>query len=432
MSVFQIVILAVFAVFLIIGVLLFAGVGGFGSQDNPIGEVVIWGTYDENLMNRFINELSIDDSRLDGVTYIEKDPRFFNEELVEALASGSGPDLFFLFQEDIVRHEDKIQPISYEIMSEREFKDTFVEEGELFLESRGILGMPFILDPMVLYWNRAHYATAGISRPPRFWDEFLSIAIDGVLTKKGENGAIVQSSLSFGEYRNIIHAKELLSMLMLQAGNSIAKRQEGQVVSQLRFRLSDNQFPAENALRFYTDFANPLKSVYSWNRALPEAQKAFARGILSSYIGFSSEIRSIRAQNANLNFDVAAVPQVRTSNLSVTFGNMIALATPKTSQNQIGAMSTAFILTSENALQKLSDVTGLPPVLRALLTARPSDPFKAIFTDAALQSRAWLDPNSKETETIFQNMIESVVSGRLRISEVIRISDSEIESLLRN
>lgn len=436
MNTFQLFVTGAFIFFLIAGVLIFAGVGGFGGKKDRIGPVVIWGTYDERVINNVIEDLAIDDNRLDDVSYVEKDPRSFNEELVEALASGSGPDLFFLKQDNVLRHRDKIQTIPYDVMSEREFRDTFIEEGELFLNDSGITALPFIIDPMVMYWNRNHYANSGIAQPPQFWDEFLPISMDGELTKRGETGAILLSALAMGEYQNIAHSKELLSTLIMQAGSRIvavdsSREDNGNIISQLDLRIDGGQTPAENALRFYTDFANSVKSVYSWNRSLPEARSAFVGEKLATYFGFASELQSIREQNPNLNFDVALIPQVRNSNINVSFGSMVGLAVPKASQNINGAVSVAFILTSSDAISMISDAVSLAPIRRDLLATRPTDPFKSIFADATLQSRAWLDPDTKKTEDIFKNMIESVISGRSRISDAIQTADTELGNLLR-
>lgn len=432
LSTFQIIVTGAFIFFAVIGVLLFAGLGNLGGGDTDIGAVTMWGTYDDRVMNGLLNELSFSDKRFDNVTYIEKDPRTFDESLVEALASGDGPDIFFLGQNTILRHKDKIFPISYDLMSEREFKNTFIQEGELFLNTDGIIGLPFIVDPMILYWNRDHYAQAGVSRPPQFWDELLSLTPNGVLTTRGESGAVLRSAISIGEYQNIAHAKELLSMLILQAGGKLTVRdQNGSLSSGLLSRFNDGQTPAENALRFYTDFANPSKSVYTWNRSLPESKQAFVSGVLSNYIGFASELTSIRKQNSNLNFDVSLVPQVRSSGSSVTYGNITGLAVPEAARNIRGAVQIVFALTADPVLQKISEEMNLAPVSRTLLADKPSDPFKVIFADAALQSQSWLDPEENQTGLIFKGMIESVVSGRARVNESINTAHQELENLLR-
>jgi multiple sugar transport system substrate-binding protein len=432
MSTFQIVLTGVFIFFIVAGVLVFAGIGGFGGSTTPVGTVVIWGTYDAQIVDDIIHTIGNGNKDFDGVSYVEKDPQTFDQELAEALASGRGPDLFFVSEDTILRHKDKIIPISYTAMAEREFKDTFIQEGELFLDSAGILALPLTVDPLVMYWNRSLYNNAGVSKPPQFWDEFLTTAIGGVLTKRGESGLVLQSALGMGEYQNILHSKALLSSLMMQAGSGIVrKNSDGSFTSDLTNRLSDGQSPSENALRFYTDFANPAKATYSWNRALPEAQKAFVGGTLATYFGFASELSSLRQQNPNLNFDVALLPQVRSGATKLNFSSIIGLATAKASPNPSGAMSIAFALTNKEVSDVFAQAFSLPSVRRDSLAVRPADSFKSIFTDAALRSQAWFDPNSVETETIFKNMIESVVSGELRIADAVRVADNELTSLLR-
>ena len=60
------------------------------------------------------------------------------------------------------------------MISERDFKNTYIEEGELYLAANGILGLPITVDPMVMYWNRDIFSSAAIAAPPSYWDEFLT------------------------------------------------------------------------------------------------------------------------------------------------------------------------------------------------------------------------------------------------------------------
>ena len=72
LSTFQIVVTGAFIFFIVVGVLLFAGVGGFGGKDVKIGKVVIWGTYNDRTMNEILNEISYSDSRFDKLRILKK------------------------------------------------------------------------------------------------------------------------------------------------------------------------------------------------------------------------------------------------------------------------------------------------------------------------------------------------------------------------
>ena len=113
MTNFQIGIIGVFVVLAVVGVLAFAGVGGFSQDSDEIGRIEIWGTISKSSMNTLLDAVVDADDRFEGVSYTEKDSGTYQTEFVEALASGTGPDLFLLDHESIVRNQDKTIEIPY-------------------------------------------------------------------------------------------------------------------------------------------------------------------------------------------------------------------------------------------------------------------------------------------------------------------------------
>lgn len=430
MTSFQIGIIAVFVIFAVIGVLAFSGIGGIGGNDNEIGKVQIWGTVPQELMDAMFNDINIEIDNFVGVNYTEKDKNTYNNEFVEALASGTGPDLFLLPHDGIVRHKDKIIELSYKSFSEREFKNTFIEEGELYLTEMGILGLPFIIDPLVMYWNRDIFQTAGIANSPQYWDELF--VLSPKITQRDLASNITRSFVALGEFDNIENAKEILSAFIIQSGNPIVAFVDGELKSVIKEKFGFATSPAESAVRFYTEFSNPVKSVYSWNRSLSNSKQLFASGDLAIYFGFASELSSIIRANPNLNFDVSLLPQLRDSNRRVTYGEMSAFAVPRASRNPTGAFIVGIMLTDIVNISAFSSAMGLPPVRRDLLSREPSGAFTSVFYDSALVSNAWLEPDSVEADDIFQNMVESVTSGRARLGEAIDMANEELNLLLRS
>ena len=310
MNLFQIITIGVFTFFLIFAVLVFSGVIPIftTAPQGVSGTVTLWGIIPEA---RFRNSLAVFNKtheKIFSIQYVQKNEDFFDRDLVEAIASGKGPDMVLLPQDLVVRHTDKVTPISYETLSLRDFRDTFIEEGELFIgdEEVGILALPFSVDPMILFWNRDIFNANTISLPPELWDQLLALA--PVLTATDNAFNVNQSAIAFGEFENVTHAKDILALLILQAGNPIVERKEGKLTAVLEERRGLVVAPGESALRFYTEFSNPSKPVYSWNRSLPESKEFFVSNDLGVYVGYASEIPDIRAQSPNLNFDIALVP----------------------------------------------------------------------------------------------------------------------------
>jgi ABC-type glycerol-3-phosphate transport system substrate-binding protein len=430
MTNFQIVVMAVFIILAIAGMLIFAGVGGFGNNKQDIGKVEIWGTVPQETMNKLITQLNSNNGRFSAVTYTQKNKETYQEEFIEALAAGSGPDLLLLANDGIVRNQAKIIKIPYDTISERDFKNTFIEEGEIYLTDGGVLGLPFTIDPMVMYWNRDIFQSVGIAKPPEFWDELFTLSPK--VTQRDTASNIIRSFTALGEFTNVENAKEILSVFIIQSGNKIVVPTANGLKSIINEKLDFVTPPAEAAVRFYTEFSNPIKSVYSWNKSLPNSKQLFTAGDLAIYFGFASEFETIVKSNPNLNFNISPLPQLRDANTKITYGRMSAFTIPINSKNQTGALAVGLALTNIESIMQSSLDFNLPPVRRDILVNKPTDAINSVFYDSALMSKSWLDPDSEKTNDIFRNLIESVTSGRARLGDAVNIADKELDLLLRS
>lgn len=425
MSKFQIIFTGIFGVFVVIGVIVFASYRG--SSDSQTS-VVVWGSIPNYEFMDVVDRTSLKESKLYSVEYVEKNEDTFDEEFVEALASGKGPDLFIISSEKLIKHSNKIVNIPYSVLSQRQFRNSFIEGAEIFTNTEGILALPIGVDPLIMYWNRSIFNQSLITNPPRYWDEFYDLA--SKISKKDGALNIQKSAVAMGEFANINNAKELVSSLVMQGGNSIVvSGYEGKLETVFDYGKDGAVAPAYSALNFYTEFSNPVKSSYSWNRSLPSSRDYFLSGNLGMYFGFGSDISKLQIQNPNLNFDVAVLPFSREQE-PVNYGKFYALAITRSSQKINPAFSVANILSTEGA-KYFSEILNIAPVRRDLLSEKQTDAYRSVFYEGAIRSRAWLDPDPEKTNVIFKNMIESITSGRSRISEAISRASKEIELLTK-
>jgi ABC-type glycerol-3-phosphate transport system substrate-binding protein len=281
-----------------------------------------------------------------------------------------------------------------------------------------------------MYWNRDIFVSEGLPKPPKTWDEFFSLS--DKLTKRDVNGNITQSIVALGDFRNVLHAKEILTTLTIQSGDPIIILDKaGRMRSVLGDRFGTSLVPAEEALRFFTEFANPSKTTYSWNRSLPDSLTAFLGGKLAVYFGYASEISSIRDKNPNLNFDVATLPQIKDSRVPATYGDMQALVILKSSPNITASYIAVTTLVSDQLALNWSKASGLPPTKISLLLDKPTDAYKSVFYNSAIITKAWFDPSPRETSKIFSDMVDNVTSGKLRLSDAVREASASIGDILR-
>ena len=426
MSKFQIILLAVFAVSIVAGVAVFSLYRGSSGKTVAM---TVWGDISSQDFSLLLNASAISQDRTFTISYVEKSTGTIETEFTEALARGTGPDLVILTQDKLWKNKPKLSIIPYTSISERDFKTAFVEEGELFLDGAGIYALPLSIDPMVLYYNRDLLSAAGQARPMAYWDEIYALAAN--LSKMDAAGNLVSSVMALGEARNIHHAKDILSLLLLQAGTPITSFIGSELRSQISMNFGTPVSPGEATFNFYTQFSNPARVYYSWNRSLIDAQTHFTSGSSAYYLGFASELRVLKNKNPTLNFGISPVPQSRVSGKTVTFGRLRAVAISRGSRNPSAALALATKLVSREAALSLAEILALPPARRDLLSRKPTDATSSVFYDAALQSKGWLDPDTVATDIIFRAAIESITSGRARTLEALNKVNSEIEALIK-
>lgn len=426
MKLFNVVVVGIFIALAVVSVLIFATYTSL--QKNSTGPVVIWGSFPHSMFESVMAELTANNNTYEQVTYRNVPDDQLIPSLVQAIASGTGPDLVIFPAENLVHEGDKLQSISYQSMSRRDFQNTFIEAGEIFLEPDGIKALPFTVDPLVMYWNRGLFSAATIAEAPRYWDQIADITVK--LTRAEKNGTLTQSAVAFGTWDNVDHAKEIFLTLSRQLGNPIVvANPDGGYQSTLGGVQTGTVNPADSALRFYTDFSDPVKPVYSWNRSQPTARNAFIAGKLGIYFGRASELYGIRQANPNLNFDVAPMPSIRGGG-SAVYAEVTGLAIPRGSKNPQGALAVAQAFTSKAIQPQVTTSLFLPSIRRDSFIGNPNDPYAAMFQQSALLSFAFLDPDPMSSDSILKRMVENVFSGKLQVSEATRSASDELQALI--
>ena len=426
---FQLIIMVVFAVAALAGLLLFANFSGSSGNSTKAGEVLIWGTFPKEAVEAGIQELTASSEDYGDVVYEEKEESSWKGELANALASGKGPDLIILSQEELLTDREKLMPIPFSTLPERTFVDSYVPIFDLFLGEEGTYGIPLVVDPLVLYYNRSILASAGAATTPRTWEAVSGLA--SVISQRDDGSAIVRSTIAFGEYGNVQNARAILSLLLLQAGTPITMSTKGVVESVLGRNAVDSPFgttPAESAVGYFSQFGDPAKTVYSWNRALPNSRQAFLSSDVALYPGFASEFTFISEANPNLNVDMTMVPQPGTATDHITYAKAYVLAVTKASDNQTGALQTAFALSQTMPAKAIAESLSIAPALRVLLTSKPTDRYAAVYYPEALVAKGWLSPAPSEVDAIFGAMIGNISSGRSEVPAALQTASKAIDA----
>lgn len=426
---FQIIILVVFVVAAVAGVLVFSGAIPLGNNNNntpgALGTVTLWGTTSSLTMASIIGEFNKNNPSL-VVNYVQKSSGTFDQDLLEALATGAGPDLFFLSDDLAYHYSNKIFAIPYTSYPLANFKNVFAGAGDVFLTTKGILAFPITIDPLVMYYDRNILDANGIVYPPATWSDLIEMM--PTLIKKDEANKIIKPVVALGQFSNVTNAKDILATLFLQAGNPIVSEREGVFVSALGSSIGNYNLPS--ILKFYTDFADPSNAVYTWNKSFPNSIDAFSANNLAFYFGFASELESLLNKNPNQNFSMASIPQIKNSNFKATGAHVTGIAVSTASKNLNASFTVANLLTTGDFASGFASALHIAPARRDLLAVKPADLYSPIFYNSALYAKSWVDPSTKDTHDIFGNMVNAVLSGSLPTDAAIQDASAKINLLL--
>src|SRR3990167_990308 len=199
---FQLIVIIVFIVAAILGILVFSGAIPLGSDGaGSLGTVVLWGTTPTRSIAGALEDFNNTNPTL-IVKYEQKSPDTFDQDLLEALASGAGPDMFFLPDSLVFNYANKIFAIPYASYPLNTFKNIFAGAGEVFLTSKGVLAFPITIDPLMMYYNRSILDANGVIYPPASWDDLMNLV--PALTKKDDSNKIIKSAVALGLFPILI------------------------------------------------------------------------------------------------------------------------------------------------------------------------------------------------------------------------------------
>lgn len=428
---FQVAVLGFFILFGVVGVGLFAAGSLGGDSDQPSVSFSVWGEWNDSDFTALLEESGVADNDLINISYTSVQSSSFEDELVNALARGEGPDVLLISHTKLLPLKDLITPVGEEYYSQRRFRNTFVEGSEVFVSNRGIVGLPIAVDPVVMYWNRDLFTENNLVSPPEFWETVPQQARR--ITETDQRGDMVTAGIGLGSASTISYPKNILSSLFLQAGNNIVSgRENGEYESVLGDGGQGDITSAESAVRMYTQFANPAGDTYVWSNSLSSDRSAFSAGDLGMYLAPASEISTIRSENPNLNFDVTGIPQLKDGERR-TYGEFYGFSIlDKAANKQLILNALDQITADRSVANEIARQTQYAPVHKQAISTGGGNPYLQVFYDAAIISRGWPDPNPSATQEIFKDIINDVTSGRSDSSEAIDSADTKMINLLED
>jgi len=433
-----------FALFSLV-VFLGAGCGGPSAAQLAATKPVslkIWRVYDPNS-----NFLPIEQAYQKihpnvSFDYKELSSENFKQELLRALAEGTGPDIFSLNNAWVGEYKSLIEPMPLSIKVpysetrgtiKKETVYTIKEQPSLSLRALRanyvdvvasdviqtyqpntktkpadrVFGLPLSVDTLAMFYNKDLLNAAGFPEPAKTWTEFQDQVTK--LTKLGGNNSIVQSGAAMGTSKNVERSSDILSLLMMQNGTQMADDRGRATFAQVS--ADGSSILGVDAATFYTDFANPTKQVYTWNKDQPNSFDAFTAGKTAYFFGYSYHVPLIRAAAPKLKFSVASIPQIE-GGKAVNFANYWLETVSKASPNKDWSWDFIQFATNADHAPLYLKAARKPTALRSLINSQMDDDDLVTFVSQVLTAKSWYKgTDAAVTETALQDLIDQILAG---------------------
>jgi multiple sugar transport system substrate-binding protein len=367
----------------------------------------------------------------------------YETELIRAFAEGQGPDIFSVHNTKIGEMQSLMQPLPASVqvshletvgtlrkevvfvestkptMSEKTLKQQFVDvvASDVLRPYQAdtktapvnrIYGLPLSVDTLALFYNKDLLNAAGIAEPPSTWEEFQEAVTK--LTVIDAAGNITQSGAALGTTDNVERSADILSLLMLQNG-TVMTTGNSITFNEIPDGTPEGLFPGVDAARFYTDFANPTKEVYSWNDTLPGSFEAFANGQTAMFFGYSYHLPYIAAAAPKLNFAIAKMPQIA-GGREVNYGNYWVEGVANNSDAADYAWDFIQFASSEEQAAKYLTKARKPTALRGLINTQLNDENMGPFAEQVLTAESWYKGRDADAmEKALNDFSDQVLAG---------------------
>jgi len=421
----------------------------------------VWGPIDDSdAFTEIFATYKTLNPQIAAITYKKISYDTYKQELVDAMASGQGPDILLINNSWLPSFQDKIVPASAAVFSEQTFKQNFVDVcAQDFFASGAVWAAPLSANSLALYYNKSLFNEAGITSPPTDWNQFVDDAKR--LTKiNNSNNQITQSGAALGTTANINRPTDILSLLLLQGGSPIVDSTGKVTLNDARIINGENYSSAASALNFYTNFANTSASNYSWNSQMHYSIDAFSEGSLAMMLNYSWQIPVIQSKSPKLNFGIAPVPQLSGSS-PIDYANYWGFAVAKNKISPQGITNTIRtgeawnlirFMTTKPEHDWVAPSAGLgggavdpkfdpaanyllkteqPAARRDLIEKQKTDPEMSAFVSGNLIAKSWYQKDPDADETILTAMIDQVNKGEANVADALTAATEKIAQTMK-
>ncbi len=470
----------------VIAVLMLSGCGCKTNTPSYKVNLEIWGLFDDSdVFAKAVEQYKKRNPRIGEITYKKLTVDSYENDLRDVLATGKGPDIFLIHHTWLAKHLEKLAPAPTVVLSDGKTQMALINPKKVqeffpdvvyqdFVKDSSVYALPLSVDSLSLYYNKDLFNQAGITRPPKTWEEFDDD--DRKLTNVDSFGNIKISGAAMGASSDragnpgggkINRATDILALLMMQSGAEMWKDGQATFADYTANLYGSDKSAGQRALEYYAKFSNYSTQEYSWNSLMHNSIDSFIEGKTAMTLNYSWLTARILDKAPKLNFGIAPVPQNKDKNgngIDVGFANywgfgvsknkilggagskatstneqriteawkflVYLAATPSYSSTFIAAPTTKDAAEFDPAAE-YAKTQQKPAARRDLIEGQKDDLTLAPFAQGNLIARSWPEPDNLAVEEIFDQMIDDVVLRGGNSREALQNAQSRVNLLIK-
>lgn len=405
---FQYIIYIFFGGLLVLGFASLALFGFLKKNDTTSQELevnlTVWGTVDEIYIKSILNQINSSSNLQAKATYLEKSEKDIKKEYINSLALGMAPDIILADHNILIDLEKTILQVPFTSFPLSSYENYFIPSTSILTRKEGYLGIPFVADSLVLFYNENLRLKSRLQFIPKEWSDFTHGEV--LNSVKKTSAQIKKASIPLGSYSNYENAIDIFLTLL----------------SQISRNGSFDKDSVKNIFDYYKSFSNPTSDAYTWSTSLPMAKDLFISGDLLFLPGYISEYDIIKRSNPNIIVRVSEIPQFSKSSIPTTLSKIYAFSLVKTSKNcSIDPNNCAyyhgeaikFIFSIlgifENLENDLDKILPFPPAINGYYSNPNKNSIEQTFIKT-LQISHSININNSDREKLY-SIIQNVIVG---------------------
>lgn len=460
-------------------------------------KTLYWWRSKEDANNETLQEIAKGFKQKTGINVqiVLKDPRTFDQEVIDALASSQNveesPDIISFKSEDMASHILQLETVPEKLfdvmladgddtmltnktsiqLAKQMFVDAAFKSVAFNNPKTGkpdLYGLPMAIDSLVLYRNKDVLEKAAknlenkneldkaltqqelerrtelIKTAPKTWKELTEV-IPYIKTTNGSE--VSQAAIALGTSTNVERSYDILQTIMMQNGTQLTSADlDAATFAQSSSGVASSGSLGEKALSFYLQFADPTSSLYTWNNKMPDSIQAFLSGQTAMMINYGSVYRYLINESSALanSIEISPLPQVTdpdsptgTENLKVA-SKLYIETVPSAKKDSDSTRDANRKKAAWSFVHYASSVDGSENYLEAmqlssaLVDGHDSGRWPAFKTQKKFTD-AWYKGNKAlEVDKLFIQLIDDAQSGRKSKIDALNSASTAITSILQS